>query len=146
MFTKTRQRILSRSRAVDTGRDPGQLRVAPGTGTSFDPTVAYVGVVKNASGLQFTSAGSNGTDVALMVKAGTNPCQVLNWRISPMGLAATVTTDEPTKSLATTSCPRAEGIDYVRSPYDWSVSSKDLIVMADSTTTTTKYWYFTWTD
>ncbi len=146
MVTKGGQKILRRSLEVSTGRDPDQAYVAPGTGEPYDPSVAYVGVVKGAAKLTITAAASNGTDVALQVpKTRTRPCQVLHWQIGSDGLVSTLTTTAPT--VAPISCTLGEGLTYIRDPQDISVFTRDLMLMADtgSSSRIMRYWYLPWT-
>lgn len=144
MVTKAGQKILSRSLDVATGRDPDQAYVGPGTGTPYDPTVAFVGVVKGPK-LKFTAAASNGTDVALQApKTAANPCQVLHWQIGGNGLASTLVTAEP--AVAPLTCTHVEGLTYAADPSDPSGVTQDLVLVADmGAKSTIQHWYVPWT-
>lgn len=143
MVTRTGQAILSRSLDVTTGRDPGQAYVPPGTGTPYDPTVTYLGVVKNATGMTISGADSNGSDVVLSVpQVGTKPCRVLTWQPGSVGVAETLRAVAPT--VTRVSCTRAEGVTYARDSTNPSVPTRDLVIVADSNTTTVRYWYLPW--
>jgi hypothetical protein len=140
LITRSGRKILSRSLDPTTGRDPATPRVMAGSGAPYAPAATYVGAVKNAKGLQFTAADSNGTNVALLVKkTATVPCQILTWPILPSGsLAATLITTEPTKTPV--SCLGAEGLSYNRQPTDATAFTSNLTLIQDSRNSTFRYW------
>ena len=144
MITKAGQKILSRSLEVATGRDPDEAFVPPGTGTPYDPTVTYVGLVKGAGKLKFTAAATNGADVTLQVpKTSAASCQVLTWPIGANGLASALMFAEPT--LTPITCTNAEGLTYVPDLGNPAVASQDLMLVGDTgDNPVIRYWYLPW--
>lgn len=133
-------KVLARSLDESTGRLPGTPRAAAGSGLAYEPTVSYVGAVRDAKGLQFTAGDTNSRNVSLLVrKTATVPCQILTWPIGSGGLGATLTGTSPTKSFVTCN-PNAEGLAYLRGP---GVDPQDLRGIADTNGGSKfQYWYF----
>lgn len=144
LVTKTLQRVLARSLDESTGRDPETPRAAADSELPYRPAVSYVGRVRDAAGLKFTGAATNGAYVSLLVpRSSRYPCQILTWPVLSSGLGATLTGTSPIKN-AVTCTPKAEGIAYTRNPEDPAVSTNDLLAISDAQSTSRSkftYWY-----
>ncbi len=144
LVSKTLRKLLSRSLAVSTGRDPQTLRAAADSTLDHRPSVTYVGALRDSAGLKITAADSNGSHVSMIVpKTVKHPCQVLTWTVGQGGLGAVLTGTSPVKSLVTCNA-NAEGLAYTRNAQDPSVASRDLMVVADTQSNTSSkffYWY-----
>ena len=144
LVTKELQRVLARSLDEATGRDPATPRAAADSGLPYRPAVSYVGRVRDAAGLKFTGAATNGAYVSLLVpRSSKRPCQILTWPVLNSGLGATLTGTSPVKNVVTCT-PKAEGIAYTRSPEDPAVSTNDLLAISDAQSTSRSkftYWY-----
>jgi hypothetical protein len=142
LVTRTGRKVLSRSLNEFTGRDPLTPRAAVGSGEPYEPSVTYVGLVRDSKGLQFTAADTNGTYASLLARStSTSPCQIVTWPLGSGGLGATLTGTSPTKSQV--SCNwEAEGLSYVRSGQDPSVLTNDFMALSDARGATFHYWYF----
>ncbi len=144
LVSKTLRKLLSRSLAASTGRDPQTPRAAADSTLDHRPSVTYVGALRDSAGLKITAADSNGSHVSMIVpRTVKHPCQVLTWTIGQGGLGAVLTGTSPVKSLVTCNA-NAEGLAYTRDAQDPSVAAKDLMVVADTQSNTSSkffYWY-----
>ena len=145
LVTKAGQKILSRSLEARTGRDPDEPYVPAGTGTPYDPAVAFVGKVKDAATLKFTAADSDGSHVALLVpNVSGQPCRLLTWDVGDADLAATLTTTAPL--VSSFPCSKAEGLAFDTGSASSGGSTPDLVALADSgSKQVLKYWSLAWT-
>lgn len=143
IVTKKLRKLFARSLAVSSGRDPGTAPATAGSGVPHQPSVSYVGAVRDAKGLQFTAGDSNGAYASLLVRrTSKNPCQILTWPIRIGGLAAALTGTSPVKNMV--DCNHmAEGLTYVRDPANPSLVSHDLIAISDTNGPSRfHYWYY----
>lgn len=142
LVTRTGGKVFSRTLDPATGRDPATPTAAVGSGLPYEPSLGYVGRVADSRGAQFTSAETNGQDIAMVSPASsTKPCQVFRWTTTGDGLAATITSVSPAKDAIT--CRYTEGMAFTRDPNDISVLTRDLYTLADSKTTF-RYWFLPW--
>ena len=141
--TKTQRKLFARSLEASTGRDPGTLPAAAGSGQPYEAAVRYLGAVKDAVGLQVTAADTNGNYASLLIrKTAKNPCQILTWPITSSGLGAALTGTSPAKSTVTCN-NMAEGLTYVRDTVDPSVVTNDLTAISDTNGGSKfQYWYY----
>ena len=96
LITKTLQRVLARSLDEATGRDPETPRAAADSGLPYRPAVTSVGKVRDAAGLKFTGAATNGAYVSLLApRSSKRPCQILTWPVVSSGLDATYDRHQP---------------------------------------------------
>jgi len=144
LVTKTLQRVLARSLDEATGRDPETPRAAADSELAYRPAVRFVGRVRDAAGLKFTGAATNGAYVSLLVPRSSKwPCQILTWPVLSSGLGATLTGTSPVKNVVTCT-PKAEGIAYTRSSEAAAVSTNDLLAISDAQSSSRSkftYWY-----
>ncbi|MBW3591906.1 MAG: hypothetical protein KY393_08700 [Actinobacteria bacterium] len=142
LVSKTRGKLLARSLAESTGRDPETPRAAPDSTLAYRPSVTYVGTLREAQGLRITAADSNGADVSLLApNTAGHPCQILSWKLGSSGLGAILTGASPAKRRIT--CNRhAEGLAYTRDARDPSVVTKHLMAIADGQSSTSKFFYW----
>ena len=144
LVSKTNRKLLSRSLAESTGRDPATPPVAPDSTLSYRPAVEYVGALRDATGLRFTAADSTDVSVSLVVpKTSRKPCQILTWTLGSEGLGAALTSSSPVKSLVKCTS-KAEGLAYGRDGNDPARATADLTLIADmqsSTRSTFDYWH-----
>ena len=132
LVTRTQRKVLSRSLVESTGRSPDAPVAPVGSGLPHEPSVQYVGNVRDATGLQFTAGDTSGTHVSLVArKTPTTPCQVLTWPLGSTGLGAALTGRTPTK--ARVGCNHlVEGLSYARSAVDPAVTTDDLLAVSDT--------------
>jgi hypothetical protein len=140
-ITRGGGKVFSRSLADDTGRAPDVPRAAAGSGLRYAPQSTYEGVVAGASGLQLTSADSNGTNVAILhPQVGTSPAAVLTWPLNGKPLVEAITQVPPTKWKI--GGQGAEGLSYASNAS--AGSPEDLFLLADRKQLPLTYWFLSW--
>ena len=144
MVSKTLGKLLSRSLAESTGRDPETPRADADSTREYRPSVTYVGALRDAKGLKITAANATDAYVSMLVpKTIKHPCQILTWELRDNELSASLTKTSPVKSAVTCNA-NAEGLTYTRDAQNASVVTKHLMVIADTQSSTKSkflYWY-----
>ncbi len=144
VVTKTLRKLFARSLDESTGRDPGTPPAPVDSDVEYRPSADYVGNVLDAKGMKITAADSNGASVSVLVpKTAKHPCWILTWPLQDSGLGATLTGSSPTQDVVTCG-PQTEGLAYTRDPQDLSVSTRDLLAVADANSSSRSkfsYWY-----
>lgn len=140
LVSRSGGKILSRSLDASTGRDPTAPPAVAGSGSSYEPSVTFVGTVAGSSGRLFTGADTNGRDVALVSPGSSKkPCQIFSWTMGESStLATTITSSLPVKD--TIACRSTEGVTYTRAPSDPSAFTRDLYTVADLSVGL-RYWF-----
>lgn len=133
-------RVLTRSLAVDSGRDPQTPRTPVGSGASYAPAVDYVGKVKGSKGAQLTAADTDGDTVVMTSpQTSTKPCQLFQWSTRGSTFAATVTSIDPVKDAI--ACKSTEGVAFTRNRQDPGSFGRDLVTISDTRTGVVRHWY-----
>lgn len=142
--TKGLRKLFARSMVESTGRPPGTPPVSAGSDAAYRPAATYLGNVQGAKGLRFMAGTVNDDYVSLLSpKTPKHPCWILTWARRPGGLGAVLTQDTPTKH-AVTCTGQTEGLTYTHDPQDPSVSTNDLLAVADNNSSSRSkflYWF-----
>lgn len=146
LVSKAQRKLYSRSLEVTSGRSPGTAPAPAGSGQPYQAAISYLGEVRDSTGLQFTSADTNGSFVSLMVRKTVKfPCQIFTWPVTSAGLGAILTGTSPVKSRV--DCNNmTEGLAYVRGATDPSVVTRNLLAVADAGDNKSKFAYYYFPD
>lgn len=142
--TKSLRKLFARSMDEATGRAPGTPPAPIDSDVAHRPAATYLGNVQGAKGIRFMAGTVNDDYVSLLSpRTPKHPCWILTWPRRAGGVGATLTQDEPTKHDVTCT-GQTEGLTYTHDPQDPSVSTDDLLAVADNNSSSRSkflYWF-----